>query len=131
MCQTNACGCASADSAVPAAVVTVVLVGAAVSSAAALITGAMLAILAALGVLSVAGIAGLVYLLRRDRVVLWQPAPARRVTARPALPALPEPQPAPALASAPRAIEAPAAARVMAATVSSPDRNAAGMAQVR
>jgi hypothetical protein len=128
MCQTNACGCASADSAVPAAVVTVVLVGAAVSSAAALITGAMLAILATLGVLSVTGIAGLVYLLRRDRVVLWQPAPARRAPARLALPA---PRQAPALAAAPRAIEADSAARVMAATVSSPDRNAAGMAQFR
>jgi hypothetical protein len=87
MCQNNACGCATADSAIPAAVVAVVVVSAVVSSAAAVITGALVALLAVLGVLSAAGLAGLVFLLRRDRVPLWRPAPARQLTARPALPA--------------------------------------------
>ena len=85
MCGTNACGCATTSSGVPAAAVAVVVVCAAVSSATALITGALLAILATVGVASALGVAGLVYLLRRDRVQLWEPAPARQIAARPAL----------------------------------------------
>ncbi|HEY5361808.1 MAG TPA: hypothetical protein VIJ82_29675 [Streptosporangiaceae bacterium] len=88
MCGTKACGCATASSSVPAAAVAVVVVCATVSSATAHITGALLAILATLGVASALGVAGLVYLLRRDQVQMWQPAPARQA-ARPALGAPP------------------------------------------
>jgi len=88
---------------VPAAVAAVV-VCAAVSSATALITGALLAILAGVAVASALGIVGLVYLLRRDRVQLWQPAPARPIAARPALSA---PRTAAIAAPRLRAIEAP------------------------
>jgi hypothetical protein len=87
MCGPSACGCATADSALPAAAVVAVLATAAVSSAAAVITGALLVILATLALLSAIGIAGLGYLLRRDRVRIWQPAPAAVTAARPALPA--------------------------------------------
>jgi hypothetical protein len=105
MCQTNACGCATADSSLPVAAVALALIGAAVSSAAAAITGALFAILLALSVLSAIGVTGLVYLLRRDRVRLWQPAAALGAAARPALPA---PRPARAIAAPRLAIEAPA-----------------------
>jgi hypothetical protein len=103
MCQPKA----AADPTLPAAVVGVVVVSAAVSSAAAVITGALIAVLAVLGVLSAVGVAGFVYVLRRDQMRMWRPAPARQVAVRSALPAAP---PAPAI-SAPRqrAIEAPAA----------------------
>jgi hypothetical protein len=88
-----------------------VVVCAAVSSATALITGALLAILATLGVASALGIAGLVYLLRRDQVQMWQPAPAAQA-ARPALAAPPGVRQvtAPRL----RAIAAPATVKLVA-----------------
>jgi hypothetical protein len=107
MCGPSACGCATADSTLPAAAVVAVLATAAVSSAAAIITGALLVILATLGLLSAIGISGLVYLLRRDRVRMWQPAPAVQAAARPAL-------------SAPRAATALTAPRLRAIAAARP-----------
>jgi hypothetical protein len=108
MCETKA----TSSSTMPAAAVAVVVVCAAVSSASALITGALLAILATLGAASALGIAGFVHLLRRDGVQMWQPAPARQIAARPALS---PPRTATAIA-APRlhAIEAPRMVNLMA-----------------
>lgn len=109
MCKPKA----TVDPTVSAAVAGVVLVSAAVSSAAAVITGALFALLAVLGVLSALGIAGFVLVLRRDQARMWRPAPARQVAARPALPAA---HPVPAIAgSSPRAIEAPPAMRLVTA----------------
>jgi hypothetical protein len=86
MCKTKA----STDVSTPAVAAAVVLAAAAISSAAAVITSVLLVILVTLLALSAAGIAGLVVMLRRERVGLWHPAPARpaaagRVRARPAL----------------------------------------------
>lgn len=87
MCKTKA----STDVSTPAVAAAVVLAGAAISSAAAVITSVLLVILVTLLALSAAGIAGLVVMLRRERVGLWRPAPARpaaarRVRTRPAWP---------------------------------------------
>ncbi|MGH3407891.1 MAG: hypothetical protein ACRDRJ_36120, partial [Streptosporangiaceae bacterium] len=80
MCKTKA----STDVSTPAAIAAVVLTAAAISSAAAVITSVLLVILVTLLALSAAGIAGLVIMLRRERVGLWRPVPARPAAARPA-----------------------------------------------
>lgn len=80
MCKTKA----STDVSIPAAVAAVVLAGAAISSAAAVITSVLVAVLVTMLVLSAAGITGLIILLRRERVGLWRPVPARPAAARPA-----------------------------------------------
>lgn len=80
MCKTKA----STDVSTPAAVAAVVLAGAAISSAAAVITSVLVAVLVTMLVLSAAGITGLIILLRRERVGLWRPVPARPAAARPA-----------------------------------------------
>ena len=69
----------------------------------------LLVILVTLLALSAAGIAGLVVMLRRERVGLWRPAPARPAAARPARarPALAERPPVALTVPSMRAIEGP------------------------
>jgi hypothetical protein len=108
MCQPTATTSATA----PLAVATAVVICAAISSAAAVITGALLAILAALGVVAAAGVVTFVVVICRSHSGLWHPAPARRVTAAPGLPAARRVIALPA--SQPLAIESPPADRVAA-----------------